>query len=424
MPAHSLRLTAATVVVIALFPSVSRPQSRSDTDPAIVRLVDAISPARLEEALKKLVSFGTRDARNASPASSSRGNQAAGEWIYEQLRTASPRLQVSYDVHQLPANQFGGIPEERELRNVLAVLPGRSPRRIYVTAHYDSYDASKGPDAAAPGADDNGSGTVLLMELARVFASSPLAFDATIVFMATSAEEQGLLGARLHATRMKGTGIPIQAVFNNDIVGGISDSSGYIDRSSVRVFSEEPADSPSRSLAMFVRSVAARYVPSQRVRLIARQDRLGRSSDHLAFARAELPVPAIGFRESREDLSRQHNETDTLDRISFPYLAQNARVNAAAVAELALAPLPPVLEFLNADPTSATVRLRWKMVPNAIGYRVYWRQAWGPDWEQNIRVGNVTEYNVSHAQADDSIFGIAAIGRDNHESPISAFLAP
>jgi len=135
-----------------------------------------------------------------------------------------------------------------------------------------------------------------------------------------------------------------------------------------------------------------------------------------------VTVAAIGFRESRENLSRQHNEKDTLDTISFPYLTQNARVNAAAVAELALAPPPPTLNGISTSVSDVrTATLRWKAVANAIGYRVYWRDAWGPDWQHDVQVGNATQHVVPHVTVDDSVFGVAAIGPGGHESTIAVY---
>ena len=142
-------------------------------------------------------------------------------------------------------------------------------------------------------------------------------------------EEQGLIGSRAHAKRMKEQNVPVQALFNNDIVGNSTGGNGIVDGASVKVYSEGPEDSPSRSLANFARRVAARYVPSHILRLMARHDRFGRGGDHSGF-NAE-GFAAIGFRESKENYSKQHNANDTIDGVSFPYLAQNARVNAAGV---------------------------------------------------------------------------------------------
>ena len=167
------------------------------------------------------------------------------------------------------------------------------------------------------------------MELARVFAESDITFDATLVFTAVAGEEQGLLGAREEARAAKAARTPVQAVFNNDIVGGSVGGDGIVDGATIRLYSEGPEDSPSRSLAVFTQRMAARYVPSHRIHLMARRDRFGRGGDHTAWNLEGFS--AVGFRESRENYSKQHNANDTIEGVSFAYLGQNARVNAAAI---------------------------------------------------------------------------------------------
>jgi hypothetical protein len=413
----------------------------ADVDPRIEKLVASISQERLERLLKALVSFGTRNTLSDT-TSATRGIGAARQWILDELTRTSTRLQVGFDTHQIPMG--GRITRDVELRNVVAVLPGRSPRRIYVSGHYDTVNLGaqgqvginsgaanaerSDENADAPGANDDGSGVVLSMELARVFAESGIEFDATLVFMAVAGEEQGLIGSRQHARRMKEMQIPIQALFNNDIVGGAMGGDGIVDGATIRLYADGPEDSPSRSLAQFTRRTAARYVPSHRIRLMARRDRFNRGGDHTAFNLEGFA--AVGFRESRENYAKQHAATDTLDGVSFPYLLQNARVNAAAMATLALAPAPPVITtdrgqpMLDRRPSGYDAHLRWNPSPGAAGYRIFWREAWGPDWQHELVVGNVTEYVLPHANIDDFVFGVAAIGPDGHESTVSVYVAP
>jgi hypothetical protein len=429
-------------------------------DPRIQKLVTSVSEERLEQLLTKLVSFGTRNTLS-DPSSPTRGIGAARQWIHDELARTSPRLQVSFDTHQIPAARR--ITHDVELRNVIAILPGRTPRRIYVSGHYDSLNlGARGqaglntaaaqtaggrgssapaapaegrgqrpppdPNIDAPGANDDGSGTVLAMELARVFAESGIEFDATLVFMAVAGEEQGLVGSDAHAQRMKKENVPVQALFNNDIVGGSVGGDGVRDSATIRIYSEGPEDSPSRALAQFTRRIAARYLPSHRVRLLARRDRFSRGGDHSAFNHAGFA--AIGFRESRENYSKQHNAHDTIDGVDFRYLAQNARVNAAAMATLALAPPPPVIvsergqPMLDRRPSGYDARLRWNASPGAAGYRIFWRTAWAPDWEHELEVGTVTEYVLPGANVDDWVFGVAAVGPAGHESTVSAYVMP
>jgi hypothetical protein len=412
-----------------------------DVDQRIAKIVASISEARMEQLLRTLSAFGTRNTLSDT-TSQTRGIGAARQWILDEMTRSSPRLQVSFDTHQIPKG--GRITRDVELRNIVAILPGRTARRIYVSGHYDTVNiggqgqigantgvpvaGQREDNADAPGANDDGSGTALVMELARVFAESGITFDATLVFSAVAGEEQGLIGARAHARRMKAENIPVQAVFNNDIVGGSVGGDGTVDGATIRLYSEGPEDSPSRSLATFVQRTAARYVPSHRVRLMSRRDRMGRGGDHTAWNLEGFA--AVGFRESRENYAKQHNANDTIDGVSFAYLAQNARVNAAAMAVLALAPPPPVVvndrgaPTIDRQPTGYDAHLRWTASPGAAGYRIFWRDAWGPDWQADVFVGNVTEYVLPHANIDDVVFGVAAVDADGHESTVSAYVAP
>ena len=443
---------------------------QSAIDPRIVKLVESVSEERLQQLLQKLVSFGTRNTLSDA-TSSTRGIGAARQWIFDELQRTSPKLQVSFDTHQIPAR--GRITRDVELRNVMAILPGKTARRIYVSGHYDSLNLGAGgqqtsnsgqgrgaapggavatrPGAApqapgepaapvdpqtrpnqnydidAPGANDDGSGTVLSMELARVFANSGIEFDATLVFMTVAGEKQGLIGSGAHAKAAKEQKIPIQAWFNNDIVGNSHGGDGSVDGATIRIYSEGPEDSPSRELAVFAARMGAQYVPSHRVRLMARRDRFSRGGDHSALNAQGFA--AIGFRESKENYSKQHGPNDTIDGVDFKYLAQNARVNAAGMAVLALAPPPPNILSPRGMPTidrrtsGYDAHLRWEASPGAAGYRVFWRNAWAPDWEHEMAVGNVTEFTFPRMNIDDWVFGVAAVDAAGHESTVSAYIA-
>jgi hypothetical protein len=266
------------------------------------------------------------------------------------------------------------------------------------------------------------------MELARVLATSGLEFDATLAFALWAGEEQGLIGSRAHAAQMAASEIPIDAVMNSDIVGSTQGGAGTAGQANVRVYSAGPEDSMSRSLARHVARAATLYVPSHRVRLMARADRFNRASDHTSF---ELKgYPAIAFREATENFRRQHSPADTPDGVDIRYLAQNARVTAAAAAMLALAPPAPVVANEKGQPTIGRLpsaydaHLRWSASPGAVAYRIYWRDTWTLDWQHERRVGNVTEIVLPRISIDDYVFGVAAVGADGHESLISAYVAP
>lgn len=437
----------ALCTVVAQTSSHSNDFAKPTADERIQRLISSISEDRLQAIVAKLASFGTRETLSDT-SSSTRGIGAARQWIFDELKRSSPKLEVSFDTYQIAPQ--GRILRSVELRNVIAVLPGKSSRRVYISGHYDSLNLGQGvstmfasatPDARitnpqreptfdheanAPGADDDASGTALTMELARVFANSGIDFDATLVFACWAGEEQGLFGSSAHAQKLASEKAVVEAMLNNDIVGGIRGGDGVVDAADVRVYSIGPEDSMSRSLAQYVKRAADVYVPSQRVRLMAREDRFGRGSDHSSFTSAGYP--AVVFRESKENLSTQHSADDTPDGVNAVYLAQNARINAAAAASLALAPpAPKVLDdrgrpLIARDPSGYDASLRWVASPGAIGYHVYWRDAGSSNWEHDQIVANTTHFVLHHVSIDDFVFGVAAIGSDGQQSLINAYV--
>ncbi|HZI82165.1 MAG TPA: M28 family metallopeptidase [Vicinamibacterales bacterium] len=445
MPMRSVLLMIPLVLFGACTQPAARDPETAATDPRIAKLVGEISEDRLRSLLTTLVNFGTRNTLSET-TSTTRGIGAARQWIFDELTRSGPRLAVSFDTHVLGPQ--GRVTRRTEVRNVLAILPGRSARRIYVSAHYDSLniggqnnrpstdpplpDAQLDPkydhNADAPGANDNGSGTVLTMELARVFAASGLDFDATLVFALWAGEEQGLFGATAHARALGAAKTTVDAVFNNDIVGNVRGLVGPADATTVRVYSAGPEDSPSRAVARYVEQLALDYVPGHTVRLMAREDRFNRGSDHQPFRQEGFP--AIVFREMAENTGRQHSTLDTLEGVDIGYLRQNARVNAAAAAALALAPPAPALTgargqlLLSREPSGADASLRWLPAPGAVGYRVHWRDTWSNDWQEHRDAGNVTHVSLPGLSIDNLVFGVSAVGAGGHESVIRAYVVP
>ena len=402
-------------------------------DPRIQGIVDSVSPERLASTVRALAGFETRNLLSDT-VSTTRGIGAARRWILEQFKAASPRLQVRFDEYTIPP--AGRVTREVLLKNVMAVLPGRSPRRLYVSGHYDTIarradgsalGSGTEHDNPAPGANDDGSGTALVMELARVIARSGIEFDATIVFIALAGEEQGLIGAAQHAKKAAADAVVIDAVFNNDIVGGSVGGQERVDSRTVRVFSEGPEDSPSRQLARYIREAAARYVPAHEVRLIARHDRFGRGGDHTAFNQSGYA--GVRFTEAQENYSRQHTVNDTPEGVDPAYLARNARVNAAGLVSLAIAPAAPKTMSAQGQPLLGRgeggydATLRWTGTTGAARYRVVWREAWAPDWKYSRTVTD-TMLVLRDLTIDDYVFGVAAVGPGGHESLVSAYVLP
>ncbi len=412
-----------------------------------------IDRARLQRTVETLAGFGTRHTLSDT-TSPTRGIGAARTWIEAELRRYASEpgarseqpLLVTRDSHRQPPARR--VPQETEIVNVVAELPGSMPearnRRYYVIGHYDSR-ATDVMDARsdAPGANDDASGVAVVMELARVMARRR--YDATLVFMATAAEEQGLYGARLHANAARAAGHDVRAVLNNDIVGDPSSSRGAPYNRQIRLFSEglpaqaEPEaitelrnlgaenDSSSRQLARAIVEVAAWHATDVRPLLVYRRDRFLRSGDHTPFN--ELGVPAVRFTVVDEHYDRQHQNVrveggkqygDLPRFVDENYLQGVARLNAAALAHLANAPSAPPSPRIVTSGLSEQTALQWSRSPepDVAGYEVVWRETTSPAWQYTRNVGPVTEITLD-LNKDNWIFGIRAYDRQGYRSPVA-----
>ncbi len=397
-------------------------------DPEIAALMAQVQPARLAGDVNRLVSFGTR--HPLSPTDDAdRGVGAARGWLFDAFSsidgTAGNQVQVSYEDFRM---RFAG--KTTTQRNVIANLPGigLSKRFVYVTAHYDSRTTDiEDPEGSAPGADDNASGTAALLELARILAGRK--WDSTIRLVAFAANETDLEGSAHHAPEVRRAGLPLLAVFNNDVIGGAKGAEGDEARA-VRIFSDGPDDGPSRRLARYAKIVGERYSPLT-VEVVPAPDREGREGDHLSFS--EEGFAAVRIIEASDDTSRQHSSRDTIDRMDAGYQAEVVRLNLALVANLALAPPAPEeaphLEALTeleesieddasggADSSSGggALRVSWRPVeaPFVAGYWVALRKAEESHYSQLHWVGSGTELVLSEIEQDESVVVAVASSDD------------
>ena len=414
----------------------------------ISRIVAEISPARIERTIKRLAAFGTRHTLSETE-SDSRGIGAARRWIKAELETCArdTPLQVAFDEHTLGPSARVPAPGVK-LVNVVATLPGAQPesreRYYVVSGHYDSMRSNVMDGTGdAPGADDDASGTAVSMELACVMAKHR--FDATIVFMAVAGEEQGLLGSTAFAKDAKARGWNIAGMFTNDIVGNSLGPDGVRDDKRLRLFAQGvpptetvspemrtligtggESDLPTRQLARAVKAAADKYVKDFRVDVVWRRDRYLRGGDHFPFL--EAGYPALRFTEPREDWHHQHQDVrmengiqygDLPEFVDFAFVANVARVNAAALASLALAPAAPRDVEMETIRLEADTTLRWaaNAEPDLAGYRIVWRDTTAPDWQHSRDVGNVVRFTLQGISKDDYLFGVQAVDRDGNVSP-------
>ena len=276
-----MRPSAALCMTALCLPVMCSPACAADPapDPQIASILAGISPARLRATDERLVAFGTRSTfSDRAPAG--HGVFAARDWIAGQFRQIAAgtggRMTVALDEYTQAADGRR-VPREVKISSVVATLRGEAPggRTYVISSHYDSRNSDNSDGTQdAPGADDNGSGTALVLEAARVLAGTHP--QASIVFATYDAEEQGLFGSAHHAAALKQAGADVQGDLNNDIVGASVGDRGQQTPHSVRIFSEalpqgaDPKrvnllgsenDSPSRELARYAQSTGDMYMP-------------------------------------------------------------------------------------------------------------------------------------------------------------------
>ncbi len=436
------------IVLLLLFPYALSQEAATAPDPQITAALQNVSAERIQNTIPKLVSFRTRSTLSAQdPASIATGHGigAAREWIKSEFERYSRDCGGCLDVKtdSFTQSPTARIPAPTEITNVYAVLKGTDPesakRIVLVTGHYDSRNSDTlNISDAAPGANDDGSGTAVSLECARVL--SKLKFPATIIFLTVAGEEQGLNGSHHFAEMAKSEGWNIEAVLNNDIVGG--DRSPQQDATTVRVFSEGvpvaateaqlrmirnlggESDSSSRELARYVAEVGRVYNSRVKPMLVFRLDRYLRGGDHYSFN--QQGYAAVRFTEFRENFDHQHQNIRTENGIEFgdlpkfvdyDYVANVARLNAATLASLASAPAPPANVRIVTKTVENNSTLKWEASPGgrAEGYELLWRNTSSPDWEHVQPVGNVTQF-TSPLSKDNVIFAVRAVDKAGHRS--------
>lgn len=455
MTRHLARVTAfvflTMISTLAQGPAAVK-SARPKPDAQVAAALKDVSAARIQATIEKLVSFGNRNTigpQDDASVAKGFGVGAARDWIRGEFERYSKDcggcLEVKLD--RFDQEKADRIPEPIVISNVYAILKGTDPeqsKRIYlVTGHYDSRNSDTlNVTDPAPGANDDGSGTAVSLECARVL--SKHRFPATIIFLTVAGEEQGLNGSRHFAKMAKDEGWKIEGVLNNDIVGGNKDPKQ--NRGVVRVFSEgmptaatereqrviratgAENDSNSRQLARYIAEVAKNVMPAVRShfapQLIYRPDRYLRGGDHTGFNMQGFA--AVRFTEYREDYDRQHQTPRTESGVyygdmpkfvDYDYVANVARVNAATLATLALSPAPPANVKMLTKQLENDSTLAWETPAgsSAASYEVVWRDTTAPGWEHAKNVGDVNKATMEMSK-DNVIFAVRSVDKDGRKS--------
>lgn len=440
------KVLMALIVTVLVIPFANG-QTIIKKDPEIARMVNEISAAKIEQHVRKLVSFGTRH-NMSEQNSSTTGIGASWNWIKSEFESYIPssggRLTVEFDEYKT-GGERQRIPQEITLKNVVATLKGTDPtdtRIILMSAHLDSRAARDIDNTSlAPGANDDASGVAAMLEIARII--SVRGYPATIIFTAVSGEEHGLLGAKHLAKRAKDENWNIIAMLNNDMIGNLGSSETLLnDNMRVRVFSEGvPAyeteamaslrrytsgenDGKARQLARYIKEVGERYVDQLEVTLVFRNDRFGRGGDHTPFCQEGFT--AVRISEFNENYDRQHQVPrfengiqygDLPEFVDYEYVRKNTGINLATIVNLAMAPNEPVNCGIRMSGSSNSTTIGWE-APNSgkkpAGYYVLMRETYWPLWQKKYFVTG-TELTLPYSK-DNYFFAIQSVDENGHES--------
>ncbi len=418
----------------------------AQTDQRIYDIIEAVSTERIEADITTLAGFGTRNTFSDT-ISDTRGIGAARRWIKNEFDDISSKcygcMDVFYQKDLVLAEGNQRVPMDTWVVNVVAIQKSRtgSNRYIIMSGDIDSRN-SDGSNYTkdAPGANDNASGMAGAIEAARVL--TQYQFDANIVYLGLSGEEQGLFGGAGFAAYAKEKGWDIIGVLNNDMIGNIKGVDGVISNVDFRIFSEPvpptetererkmrrfyggEVDGISRQLARYVHKTTKTYMPEMNPMMIYRLDRFGRGGHHRPFN--DLGFAGIRIMEAHENYTQQHQDIRTEDGIEygdklkfvdFDYAKKLTAVNAITMASLGFAPLQPA-EVSIGGIVAPSAKFKWTKSKNAVGYKIYWRDTTSPTWDHSRYVGDVSEFTLDGIVIDNFFFGIAAVGKDGHESVV------
>jgi hypothetical protein len=420
--------------------------SLAQTDPRLYEIINTVSAKNMEADITTLANFGTRNTFSDT-ISTTRGIGAARRWIkaeFDQIsKNCNNCLSVFYQKDLVKAEENRRVSKDIWVVNVVAIQKSKRPSNRYIimsgdidSRNSDSSDFTKD----APGANDNASGMAGTIEAARVLSSYK--FNANIVYLGLSGEEQGLFGGAGFAAYAKEKNWDIIGVLNNDMIGNIKGVDGVISNVDFRIFSEPvpptetekqrrlrrfyggEVDGISRQLARYVHKTTKTYMPEMNPMMIYRLDRFGRGGHHRPFN--DLGYPGIRIMEAHENYTQQHQDIrmengveygDKLKFVNFEYAKKLTAVNAIVMASLAWGPAPPT-DVAIGGIVQPAAKFKWEKSADAIGYKIYWRDTTSPTWDYSRYVGNEDAFLLNAIVIDNYFFGVAAVGKDGHESVV------
>jgi hypothetical protein len=435
-----------TTILLTLIIASLSAQTTIVKDASIEQMVKEVSPDSLRNYIQTMVNFGTRNTLSTQ-TNAKRGIGAARLYVLSKFKefakNANGRMTATIDTTTLQPNGKR-VDSTLLLGNVVCTLKGSNPndKRIFIiSGHLDNMRTNVMDRVNdAPGANDDASGVAAVMECARIM--SKRNFGATVIFVAVSGEEQGLLGAYYMATKARKDSVQIEAVLNNDIMGSNnSNETNNINNTQIRVFSEGlpfyeldknakniralglENDGKSRQLARYVKEVGERYVDNLEIKMIYRNDRFLRGGDHTPYV--ENGYAAVRFTEMNENYTHQHQDVrvengiqfgDLIEFIDFEYLRKNTAMNLCNLANLASAPSMPEDVKIDTKKLSNYSNISWKKsaTGNVKGYYVMMRETTCAFWQKKIFT-TATEISLPYSK-DNYFFAVQAVNENGNES--------
>ena len=420
----------------------------AQTDARLYSIIETISAQRLENDIRTLANFGTRNTFSDT-ISKTRGIGAARRWIKAEFdkidKNCNNCLEVFYQKDLVTPKDGNRVPKEAYVVNVVAVQKGtKYPNRyIIMTGDIDSRNSdTMDYTNDAPGANDNASGMAGTIEAARVL--SKYQFENSIVYLGLSGEEQGLFGGKGFAEYAKKNNWEIIGVLNNDMIGNIEGVDGVIDNRTFRIFSEPTpvtetekernqrrfyggeVDGVSRQLARYIHKTVSTYMPEMNPMMVYRLDRFGRGGHHRPFN--DLGYAGVRIMEAHENYNRQHQNNriengikygDVIEGVNFEYAQKLTAVNAIVLAGLGWSPPEPKHVTIGGV-VAPNTKLQWDKVADdaVIGYKIYWRLTTSPQWEFSRFVGNTDNFELKGIVIDNYYFGVASVHQNGQESVV------
>ena len=435
-----------SVFFLSVLLSVVVNAQKHEKDPEISDYVKLVSKDSLKANVEKLVSFGTRHTMS-STTDKNKGIGAARSWVLSKFRNYAKntggRMEVFLQNEDLQPDGKR-INKVTNLGNAIGLLKGTDPldkRIIIISGHLDSRvsDVLNSTDYA-PGANDDGSGVAAVIESARVLSKSK--FPMTILFVAVSGEEQGLLGAKMLSDKEKEENWEIEAVLNNDMIGNNSFDAPKNDGTpKLRVFSEGLSafetdksaakirnlglenDGNARQLARYVKEIGEKYVKNIDIKLIYRNDRFLRGGDHTPFVNSGFTAVRLtdyyeNYDHQHQDIRTENNKEfgDLMKFMDFDYLKTNTAVNVAVLASIAKSTPQPVNVLMDVKELSNSTKLNWEKpkTGKVKGYNVLYRETDQSVWTHKIFTTE-TSYTVPLSK-DNFIFAVQSISATGNES--------